>query len=125
VTTAEAKFVHIAEYLPLTLGCFGGIGGAQIVQFGTDAQPSTAASIGAVTWVWAWWGDRCARAQPPVDHVFVRTTESKAAAAVRIGAALSRRKHGELLDLLRPCFGRVEPWLQAGKYVAALVSDLP
>jgi SRSO17 transposase len=52
-------------------------------------------------------------------------TESKAAAAVRIGAALSRRKHGELLDLLRPCFGRVEPWLQAGKYVAALVSDLP
>jgi SRSO17 transposase len=30
-----------------------------------------------------------------------------------------------LLDLLRPCFGRVEPWLQAGKYVAALVSDLP
>jgi SRSO17 transposase len=55
----------------------------------------------------------------------VRTTESKAAAAVRIGAALGRRKRGELLDLLRPCFGRAEPWLQAGKYVAALVSDLP
>ena len=55
----------------------------------------------------------------------MRTTESKAAAAVRIGAALGRRKRGELLDLLRPCFARVEPWLQADKYVAALVSDLP
>jgi SRSO17 transposase len=27
--------------------------------------------------------------------------------------------------LLRPCFVRVEPWLQAGKYAAALMSDLP
>jgi len=27
--------------------------------------------------------------------------------------------------LLRPCFARVEPWLQAGKYAAALMSDLP
>jgi SRSO17 transposase len=32
---------------------------------------------------------------------------------------------GELLGLLRPCFARVEPWLQAGKYVAAAMSDLP
>jgi hypothetical protein len=32
---------------------------------------------------------------------------------------------GELLGLLRPCFTRVEPWLQAGKYVAAVMSDLP
>ena len=31
----------------------------------------------------------------------------------------------ELLELLRPCFARVEPWLQAGKYVAAVMSDLP
>jgi len=30
-----------------------------------------------------------------------------------------------LLGLLRPCFARVEPWLQAGKYVAAVASDLP
>jgi len=52
----------------------------------------------------------------------VRTTESKAAAAVRIGAFLGRRKRGEL-GLLRPCFGRVEPWLQAGKYIAALVGE--
>jgi SRSO17 transposase len=27
--------------------------------------------------------------------------------------------------LLRPCFVRVEPWLQAGRYAAALMSDLP
>ena len=53
------------------------------------------------------------------------TTKPKAAAAARIGAALAARKRGELLGLLRPCFARVEPWLQAGKYVAALASDLP
>src|SRR5580692_56311 len=56
---------------------------------------------------------------------FVRTTESEAAAAARIGAGLGARKRGELLDLLRPCFARAEPWLQAGKYVGALVSGLP
>ncbi len=55
---------------------------------------------------------------------FVRTTESKAAAAARIGAALARRKRSELLDLLRPCFARTEPWVQAGKYAAAVMSDL-
>jgi SRSO17 transposase len=54
----------------------------------------------------------------------VRTTESKAAAAARIGAALGRRKRAELLELLRPCFARTEPWLQAGKYAAAVMSDL-
>jgi len=32
---------------------------------------------------------------------------------------------GELLGRLRPCFVRVEPWLQAGKYVAAVMSDVP
>jgi SRSO17 transposase len=57
--------------------------------------------------------------------VFVTTTKPKAAAAARIGAALAARKRGDLLRLLRPCFGRPERWLQAGKYVGALVSDLP
>jgi len=28
------------------------------------------------------------------------------------------------VELLRPCFARTEPWLQAGKYAAALMSDL-
>jgi SRSO17 transposase len=56
---------------------------------------------------------------------FVRTTRSKAAAAARIGGALARRKRAELLGLLRPCFARTEPWLQAGKYAAALMSQIP
>jgi SRSO17 transposase len=73
----------------------------------------------------AWCGCRFDRAQPPVDHAFVTTTKPKAAAAARIGAALAARERGELLGLLRPCFGRPEPWLQAGKYVSALVSGLP
>jgi SRSO17 transposase len=55
---------------------------------------------------------------------FVRTTKSKAAAAVRIGALLAVRKRGELLGLLRPCFARPEPWLQARKYLSALASGL-
>jgi len=55
----------------------------------------------------------------------VRTTKPKAAAAARIGAALARRTCAELLEGLRPCFARTEPWLQAGKYVSALASELP
>jgi SRSO17 transposase len=55
----------------------------------------------------------------------VRTTKPEAAAAVRIGAGLGRRKRAELLGLLRPSFARVEPWLQAGKYVGAVSSGLP
>ncbi len=53
------------------------------------------------------------------------STSSKAAAAARIGAGLALRIRDELLGLLRPCFARTEPWLQAGKYVSALVSELP
>jgi SRSO17 transposase len=55
----------------------------------------------------------------------VTSTKSEAAAAVSIGAGLALRKRGELLGLLRPCFARTEPWLQASKYVSALVSELP
>jgi SRSO17 transposase len=64
-------------------------------------------------------------AQPPVDDACVTTTRSKAAAAARIGAGLAGRKRAELLGRLRSCFARTEPWLQAGKYVGALVSGLP
>ena len=53
------------------------------------------------------------------------STKSEAAAAVRIGAGLALRNRDELLGLLRPCFARTEPWLQAGKYVSALASELP
>jgi len=38
---------------------------------------------------------------------------------------LASRKRAELLGLLRPCFARTGPWLQAGKYAGALVSELP
>jgi hypothetical protein len=38
---------------------------------------------------------------------------------------LARRKRDELLGLLRPCFGRVESFVQARKYLAAVMSDLP
>ena len=55
----------------------------------------------------------------------MKTTKPEAAAAARIGVGLGRRKRAELMDLLRPCFTRVEPWLQAGKYAAALMSQIP
>ncbi len=38
---------------------------------------------------------------------------------------MAARKRGELLGLLQPCFARVEPWRQAGKYIGAVASDLP
>jgi DDE superfamily endonuclease len=72
-----------------------------------------------------WRGSPVIQGQPPDDHVFVRTTESKAAAAARIGAGLAVRKRVELLGLLRSCFVRTETWQQAGKYVSALASELP
>ncbi len=53
------------------------------------------------------------------------STKPEAAAAVRIGAGLALRRRNELLALLRPCFARTEPWLQAGKYTAAVMSELP
>ena len=38
---------------------------------------------------------------------------------------MAARKRTELLWLLRPCFARVEPWLQACRYVTAVACDLP
>jgi hypothetical protein len=56
----------------------------------------------------------------------VLTNESKAAAAAaRIGASRALRERSALLGLLRSCFARTQTWLQAGKYLNALVSDLP
>jgi SRSO17 transposase len=55
----------------------------------------------------------------------VTSTRTEAAAAVSIGARLALRGRDELLELLRPCFARTEPWLQAGKYMSALASELP
>jgi SRSO17 transposase len=55
----------------------------------------------------------------------VKTTQSRAAAAVRIGARAALRERAGLLGALRPCFARTLVWLQAGKYLAAVMSDLP
>jgi hypothetical protein len=55
----------------------------------------------------------------------VTSTRTEATAAARIGAGLALRKRAELLALLRPCFARTGPWLQAGKYAAAVMSELP
>ena len=63
--------------------------------------------------------------QPSHDHVLVRTTQPETAADARIGAKLAKRKRDELLELLRPRFKRIEPFVQARKYVAAVMSDLP
>ena len=54
----------------------------------------------------------------------MRTTKSEAAAAVSIGARTAGREQAALLGQLRSCFARIEPFLQAGKYVAAVMSDL-
>ena len=63
--------------------------------------------------------------QPPHDHVRVTKQQSEAAAAARVAVRLGLRKRAELLDLIRPAFGRTGTWLHAGKYVAAVMSDLP
>src|SRR3712207_2362414 len=72
-----------------------------------------------------WWGWCPTWTQPPVDHVFVKTTRPKAAAAARIEAARTARTAGELLERLRSCFVRTQTWQHAGRYVSALVSDIP
>lgn len=62
--------------------------------------------------------------QPPVIMLFVLTNENKAAAA-RIGARRALRERSALMGLIRSCFARTQTWLQAGKYMNALVSGLP
>jgi SRSO17 transposase len=57
--------------------------------------------------------------------VFVLTNENEAAAAARIGAGRAVRERSALLGVLRSCFARTQTWLQAGKYLNALVSGLP
>src|ERR1035437_647805 len=63
--------------------------------------------------------------QPPRDHVCVTKLSTETAAAVRICAVTAERKCADLLELFRPHFARTGPWLQAGKYLTAVMSDLP
>jgi hypothetical protein len=65
------------------------------------------------------------RAQPPHDNVCVTKQQSEAAAAARVAAGLGRRKRTELLTFMRPAFSHTEAWLQAARYTAAVMSDLP
>jgi hypothetical protein len=55
----------------------------------------------------------------------VTKQQSEAAAAARVTAGLGRRKRTELLTLMRPAFTRTEAWLQAARYTAAVMNDLP
>jgi SRSO17 transposase len=57
--------------------------------------------------------------------VLVLTNENRVAAEARIGARRALRERSALTGLLRSCFARTQTWLQAGKYVDALVSGLP
>jgi SRSO17 transposase len=57
--------------------------------------------------------------------LLVMTNEYRAAAAASIGARRALRERAALMDGLRSCFARVQTWLQAGKYLNALASDLP
>jgi SRSO17 transposase len=63
--------------------------------------------------------------QPPVIMLFVMTNEQRAAAAARIGARAAVRERSAVMGALRSCFARTQTWLQAGKYVNALASELP
>src|SRR3954453_22204603 len=71
------------------------------------------------------WGPVFDVGQPPVDYVFGRPKGSEAAGAARIGARLAGRKLGELTERLRSCFRRIEPFVQARKYMRAVTSELP
>ena len=55
----------------------------------------------------------------------MKTTGSQAAAVVRIASGRACRARSELLGVLRSCFARTQTWLRAGRYVDALVSELP
>jgi SRSO17 transposase len=57
--------------------------------------------------------------------LLVRTNEYRAAADARIGARRALQERSALMGMIRSCFARTQTWLQAGKYLNALVSDLP
>jgi SRSO17 transposase len=63
--------------------------------------------------------------QPPRDDQVVKQNNREAAAAAIVEGELAAANLVELHRRLRSCFARVEPFTQAGKYVAALMSDLP
>lgn len=63
--------------------------------------------------------------QPPRDDQVVTQDEREAAAAAIVEGERAVANLAVLHGRLAPCFGRKEPFAQAGKYLAGLVSDLP
>jgi hypothetical protein len=63
-------------------------------------------------------------ARPPAEDAMCEDNKIEADCC-QDRAGLARRRRAELLGALRSCFVRAEPWLQVGKYAAALVSELP
>ena len=63
--------------------------------------------------------------QPPRDHACCDDNRTEGGCGCQDRGRPGGQKRGELLGLLRPYFVRAGPWLQAGKYIGALVSDLP
>src|SRR5215468_6359257 len=55
----------------------------------------------------------------------VKTTKSRAAAAARIEVGYAVRARADLLGRLRSCFVRTQTWQHAGRYLSALVSQIP
>lgn len=55
----------------------------------------------------------------------MRQEIEEAAAAARVDGARAVANLAVLHGSLRPCFARVQPFDQAGKYLSGLISDLP
>ena len=62
--------------------------------------------------------------QPPRDHVVCEDDKNGGGCGCQGRARLAARKRQELPGLLRSCFTRTGPWLQAGKYLSALAGGL-
>jgi len=62
--------------------------------------------------------------QPPNDHVRVSKPRSQAAAASIVVTDQARRELAGLFERTGECFARIEPRLQAKKYVRACMSNL-
>jgi SRSO17 transposase len=57
--------------------------------------------------------------------MFVKTEHRGAAAAAIVEGQRAASNLAKLHVLLEPCFARVEPFVQAGKYMKALIGDVP
>jgi hypothetical protein len=63
--------------------------------------------------------------QPPRDHVVCEDNRVEGGCRRPARARLVRRKRAELVSALRLCFLRTQTWQHVGRYVSALVGELP